>query len=250
MKIVFLSTILFSSLSFLVLACSGETESVNFKSSGKTSNDSIALFDSILIDERDGERYAIIKIGEQVWMAENLRYNCEGSMFNDANPSKKYGRYYMSNILSSICPKGWHMPTDSEWDQLEIAHAMPASFKGKDGWRGQHAVNLKSTTAWDETPDEQLKDDWTKVGNGTNLLGFNVLPAGYYFSEEMGEVGGMQGDGYAAGFWSAQENVVDNNRIVQRAFARFIFSPRTFVNKWPDDNNESGAALSCRCVMD
>jgi len=131
-------------------------------------------------DERDGTVYSTIIIGNQTWMAENLRYEIEGSMLNPDIPEKVYGRLYFFDAAIKACPKGWHLPMDREWDALEIAHGMPESFVGKGGWRGEHAVNLKSTTEWGED------------GNGTNSLGFNVRPAGYYFSEEMGVLGDVE----------------------------------------------------------
>lgn len=189
-----------------------------------------------ITDERDGEVYATIKIGKQTWFAENLRYKTDGSIINPDNPSKSYGRLYEINTVQTACPKGWHLPTDKEWDELEIAHGMPVSFIGKGGWRGEHAVNLKST------------DNWKKNGNGTNKLGFNVLPAGYYFSEKMGELAGLEGLGFSAAFWSAIR--FDAVLGFEVGYARFMFSSRLFVNKWEDINNESEASLSCRCVKD
>jgi len=185
--------------------------------------------DSTMTDPRDGEKYTIITIGKQTWMAENVRYATpEGSMFNPINPSNSYGRLYTLKAAQNACPEGWHIPTDSEWDELEIAHGMPTSFIGKGGWRGKHAINMRSTTGWDEGEI------------GKDSLGFNVLPAGYYFSGELGGDPGMQGIGFSAAFWSAIEN--------GRGWARFLFGVREFVNKWDDSVDNTGSALSCRCV--
>lgn len=193
--------------------------------------DTIPTFSS-MIDPRDGEVYTTVKIWKQHWMAENLRYDTVGAMINPDNPSPAYGRLYKLIPAQSACPPGWHLPSDEEWDQLEIAHGMPVSFVGKGGWRGQHAIQLKSTSGWGEE----------KKGNGTNSLGFNILPAGYYFSGDLGGEAGVQGLGYSAAFWSARNQNV--------GYARFLFDVRNFVNKWADTDNDSEAALSCRCVED
>ena len=186
-------------------------------------------FDSI-IDARDGEIYVTVKIGKQIWLAENLRYKVAGSMINPDNPSEKYGRLYELVAAQKACPKGWHLPSDLEWDEVEIAHGMPFSFIGKGGWRGEHGTNMKSDKSWEQD------------GNGTNSLDFNVLPAGYYFSGKTGFEKGLEGLRYSASFWSSVANNV--------GYARFLFSPRKWINKWEDTNNETGAALSCRCVKD
>ncbi|MFK7972516.1 MAG: FISUMP domain-containing protein [Bacteroidia bacterium] len=192
--------------------------------SGSTPADSIT-------DPRDGERYATRKIGRDTWLVENMRYAAPGSMLNPDNPSASYGRLYTVIAAQTACPEGWHLPSDAEWDALEIAHGMPDSFVHKGGWRGEHAVHLKSTSGWD------------KDGSGTDSLGFNVLPAGYFFSEKIaGENAGLEGLGFSAGYWSSMVDSV--------AYARFMFDVRVFVNKWADERNESEAALSCRCVKD
>lgn len=181
-------------------------------------------------DSRDGENYKVVTIGKQIWLAENLRYAAAGSRVNPDNPSKTYGRLYDLTSAQTACIKGWHLPSDAEWDILEMAHGMPASFIGKSGWRGEHAPSMRSSTEWGEK------------GDGTNSLNFNILPAGYYASGKMGLPQGLEGLGYSAAFWSSIKNEV--------ATARFMFDVRKFINKWDDTNNDSGVELSCRCIMD
>lgn len=237
MKSLSLSLLLCVGVLLWTLACTNApAKQLKTKESSQKEADalsSIAQIDTTqqphtMTDPRDGEIYTILKIGEQVWMGQNLRFNASGSMLNPDNPAKAYGRLYKLIAAQTACPGGWHLPSDAEWDKLEMAHGMPASFVGQGGWRGKHATQMKSTTAWE--------DD----GNGTDRLGFTVLPAGYYFSEKFDELAGLQGLGSSAAFWSSMEG--------NQGMARFMFSPRTFVNKWEDD--ETGAALSCRCVQD
>ena len=101
-------------------------------------------------DERDGEEYETVQIGDQLWMAENLRFKTENSTLNLDNPSKKYGRLYNVIVAQSACPHGWHLPSDSEWEVLELEHGMPLEFLGKGGWRGEHAQHLKSINGWNK----------------------------------------------------------------------------------------------------
>ena len=75
-------------------------------------------------DPRDGEVYKVVQIGGQIWMAENLRYDCSldenGKCFvygNDASNIPKYGRLYES-FPKKACPPGWHLPTWKEWEQM------------------------------------------------------------------------------------------------------------------------------------
>lgn len=132
-------------------------------------------------DSRDGQKYKTVKIGNQVWMAENLNYNIDSlkSMCynNSVDSCFKYGRLYNWSAANSVCPQGWHLPTIDEWDTL-------VSYVGS----GTAKTTLKSASGWDK--------------NGTNDFGFTALPAGNY-------QGGYHDDFYSVGsattFWSAGE---------------------------------------------
>ena len=89
-----------------------------------------------IVDERDGQEYEYTTIGNQVWMAQNLNYDAEGSIVPDCNDSNclLYGRYYdvvkdtsinympdtelNKELIKTLCPQGWHLPSRKEWKKL------------------------------------------------------------------------------------------------------------------------------------
>ena len=164
-----------------------------------------------MTDDRDGKVYKIVEIGDQTWMAENLNFdpgqggsgedkydwswcyndeskNCEvaGRLYTwaAAMDSVKTGCGYDSKYLPTLpvqglCPKGWHLPTETEWKAL---------FK---------AVGGQSTAG----KELKTQSGWYSNGNGSDAFGFSALPVGlsdYY--------GDFSYDSYHAYFWSASEN--------------------------------------------
>lgn len=127
-------------------------------------------------DIRDGKTYETVKIGDQVWMAENLNYfTITGSWVHDDSipNAKTYGRLYNWGKACDVCPFGWHLPTDEEWKEMEITLGMSQRMADTTGYRGTYGEGskLKSTFGWSNN------------GNGTNLSGFNALPAGIHYYE-------------------------------------------------------------------
>ncbi len=75
---------------------------------------------NVLKDKRDGQKYEIVTIGNQIWMAENIAYETEKSSCYDGVPAngKEYGRLYTWEAAKTVCPDGWHLPTEAEWNTL------------------------------------------------------------------------------------------------------------------------------------
>jgi uncharacterized protein (TIGR02145 family) len=91
----------------------------------------------ILTDLRDNQKYKIVQVGEQVWMAQNFNYASNQSWCYDNLPAncERYGRLYTYEAAKNVCPTGWHLPSDDEWKKLEIELGMQ-TVVNKNGWRG------------------------------------------------------------------------------------------------------------------
>lgn len=74
----------------------------------------------VLIDDRDGQIYNWVQLGDQKWMSENLDYDTNDSYCyeNQNNNCDLTGRLYNPSTSLSVCPVGWHVPSKSELEQL------------------------------------------------------------------------------------------------------------------------------------
>ena len=168
-----------------------------------------------LSDSRDGQTYKTVKIGDQVWMAENLNYENGNSMCYSDGSTKcgKSGRIYTWDAAKEVCPSGWHLPDTTEWAALFSAV----------GTRGMAGRNLKSTTGW--------ADD----GNGVDAYGFSVLPIAFWDVSEF-----IARDEFAM-FWSSTEVDSDEAELQEFYMSYDSVLHGSFSKKM---------ALSVRCLKD
>jgi uncharacterized protein (TIGR02145 family) len=92
-------------------------------------------------------------------------------------------------MTDGICPSGWHIPSDGEWQTMEMALGMSQDSAESTGWRGSPVGDyMKSASGW------------VGGGNGSNSSGFTGLPGGYRGS------GGVTGSGFYGYWWSSSES--------------------------------------------
>jgi uncharacterized protein (TIGR02145 family) len=207
-------------------------------------------------DERDGNQYKFVKIGNQIWMAENLKYmpdvvgfnkwsitepyyyvnEYNGTNVNEAKSTVSYNNFGVlynwpaatngapeSNSnpsgVQGVCPSGWHLPSRDEWEQF-------IDYLGGDNVAGG---KLK------ETGTKHWKSPNT---DATNESGFTALPGGGFIEFSGFEYG-------AIGFTSWLMSATDFLTIA-------ISNTQGSIDliSWNDSTNFKAFGLSVRCVKD
>ena len=192
----------------------------------------------------DGNIYHTVIIGNQIWLAENLKttkYNdgtpvplvtdntgwikliTPGYCWYDNDIARKdpYGALYNWYAVHSgnLCPTGWHVPSDSEWTTL-------TDFLGGESTAGGK-LKETGTIHWD-SPNT----------GATNESGFSALPGGFR---------GAQGIWYNIGYWGQYWTSTSPYESV--AYYRMMASDSEGVDNGKGNAIQRLCGLSVRCIM-
>lgn len=249
-----------AAISCLLLVACGDNDSALKPSSDseyKRTPCDVELDNNCIKDDRDGQTYRTVKIGDQVWMAENLNYrylgptaDLDSSSFcynDDPANCTKYGRLYLwsaamdsagiikgntandcgngrmcapSGTVRGVCPQGWRLPSYDEWEALIVA--VNGVCNEVPECMYIHSKHLISTNGWNiDYP-------------GDDESSFSALPAGYR------TINGYHYEGAETFFWSS----TDENRssVCLLNIYDDLVSPRC------DNSKDDG--FSVRCLKD
>ena len=146
-------------------------------------------------DPRDSRTYRTIKIGEQVWMAENLAFDYAGSYCyeNNTELANKYGRLYSWYTAMKAAPPGWHLPTEHEW------HKLIKSVGGTPVTDAMLLCGNGCDTYYDKIRSYMYTGNVLQAGKGDEF-GFSMLPCGHRHPD--GTFKELHYEGY---IWTASE---------------------------------------------
>ncbi len=201
-------------------------------------------FNTIFVEDIDGNIYHAVQIGNQIWMVENLKtthyrngdpilnvtdntewsnlttgaYCWYGNIIAYREPYGALYNWHTVNDSRNICPEGWHVPSDAEWTTL-------TNFLGGESVAGR-AMKETGTAHW-QSPNT----------GATNSSGFTALPGGYR-DYSFGTFSYMT---YSGGWWSSTAFDASD------AWYRGLFYPTANASR---DFNSMRTGFSVRCVRD
>ena len=199
----------------LLVACGDEGSSTE-SSQEKQENEPVAFEYGTLTDSRDGNQYRTIRIGSQNWMAENLRYayfdnddvSCKDGTKSSCDSLGRFyswaeamdtlssgcgddrllfctrGKYAVPKHFRGVCPEGWRIPTEEDWNVL-------LEYAG-----GADSAGIKLMT----------RKNWF---GGLDSFGFDVLPTGLPTHEVYNKNYGSESQAY---FWAVSESYTENDK--------------------------------------
>lgn len=227
-----------------------------------------------IVMDWDGNSYHTIQIGAQCWMKENLktthysdgtpllngtgmedtRYDTTNKYYfiynNDTSYISTYGLLYIwkaavngysseedqkPSEIQGVCPAGWHLPSDSEWKELEIYLGMSVQEANERSWRGSIEGGMLK---------EAGTSHWAHPNMGaTNESGFFALPGG-----NRSMIGNYEYLGEKGSFWTSTNHIAYNQ--THNPAYRLLEHDEARIWRYQGFHDYITYARSVRCVRD
>jgi len=189
-------------------------------------------------DSRDGNIYNWVKIGDQTWFTENLKFKADSGCWaynNDESLVAQYGYLYNWEVASdtNTVPKGWHLPAKDEWEALlDTLSKMGLSIDTT--FTAALAKSMASADSWNPSLNYGCPGsiDNNEFRNRTH---FAALASGVMYEDTT-----FGGENYFGNWWTS-----DGKR--GKAYFYRIANGRTDVFQMKEPES---MGLSIRCIKD
>ncbi len=183
------------------------------------------------------EKYYTTTINGKEWLANNVHYPYLGKPFRNATPmTKVFGNYYNYEDANKVCPTGWRLPTETDYNDL--FNFVQSQIETNDSYQAQTAVGALVADAKFNT--NQMWEYWSLAQGGfgkiTNETGLNIIPAGYCNLDDNKWEGSYQ---YAT-FW-----LKSDDESSKEAKVLYIYNYSNDVKFVKMDKESFGANVRC-----
>ena len=253
-------------IALLIVGCDNSTEP----------QECTGVSDGTAVEDIDGNCYATVRLGTQLWMAENLKvthyqngeiitsdlsdeewanpesgayaiYPADSSTTCEGNCAEVYGNlynWYVIDDVREVCPAGWHVPSDEEFIELEM---FLSGYETDSGWTLFH--DFRGEDEGSKLAGNSVLWNSSHYGDGPNDIednsafgtsGFNALPAG-----RRSMTGTYHLIGETAIFWLSSESSLSSGD--SQGFSRLLTYPTSRIGRFIDIKQ---FGYSIRCLKD